>query len=134
MFRGCVMLRHGEGESVPVALPLTQPRNIKLKIYVACSQCLSKRKIESISAHRSSTFTLSSSNFPLKFIPIDVATVLQLSKRAGVGTPGVIYKIGKHVVLEGVHSFHLIPRSTKSVQPFPQKLITKPFRVSINYI
>ena len=34
------MLRHGEGESVPVALPLTQPRNIKLKIYVASSQCL----------------------------------------------------------------------------------------------
>ncbi len=33
-------MRYGEGESVSVALPLTQPRNIKLKIYVACSQCL----------------------------------------------------------------------------------------------
>ena len=30
-------------------------------------------------------FTLSSSNFPLKFIPIDVASVLQLAKRAGLG-------------------------------------------------
>jgi len=40
MLRGCVILRHGEGESVSVALPLTQPRNIKLKIYAVSSQCL----------------------------------------------------------------------------------------------
>ena len=39
MLRGCVIMRYGEGESVSVALPLTQPRNIKLKIYAASSQC-----------------------------------------------------------------------------------------------
>ena len=40
MLRGCVIMRHGEGERVSVALPVTQPRHIKLKIYVVCSQCL----------------------------------------------------------------------------------------------
>ena len=40
-------------------------------------------------------------------------------KRAGAGHPGAICKIGKRVDMDRVHSFYLIPKFLKSVQPFP---------------
>ena len=52
---------------------------------------------------------------------LDVITVLQLNHKAGAGHPGAIWKIGKRVDMDGIHSFYLLWTSAQTL-PFQTAL------------
>ena len=51
-------------------------------------------------------------------------------KVLGLAPLGVQGKKEKHVFLEGIHSFHLVLKYSKSVEPFSQKLLQSRFGLS----